>query len=147
MGNWRVPDEKDLAAHISQTEIDSYSQSPEFKDLEDPVGRLIRQVAELVRGYLRRNLYIKLDPTVASLPEGMITVAMDIVVYKMLKRFPMDANDPRVRSYQDAMALLKEIAEDRTQRPESYVAEGEDPEEDLRNEPFLVVNMRPDILR
>lgn len=144
--SWRKLTLSDVASHITQEEIDLYRQLGDFESQQDPVEVLLSEVAAQCRMMIRKNFFVKLSPNVEELPPELIDPACDIVAFKMLKRFPGEIHEPRKIAYQDAIALLKQIQTDEI-RPESYVAPGEEEGEDVRNMPFLSVNLRPDILR
>jgi len=148
---WRKLDLADVAAHLSQEEMDGYRQYGDFRTNEDPIVVLCKEVAAFCRMKLRKNFFVKLSPNVDELPPELISPACDIVAFKILKRMPVETTEARKLAYTSAIELLNEIQEDKI-RPESYKEEtddssADDEEEDLRNEPFMVVNMRPDILR
>lgn len=144
--SWRRLTLQDVAAHLSQEEMDAFRQLGDFQSQADPIDDLCLEVAAFCRMKLRKNVYVRLSPDVAALPPELISPACDIVAFKILKRFPMEPHEARKLAYQNALDLLKEIQNDDC-RPESYVAEGGAEEEDLRNEPFWVLNVRPTILR
>lgn len=148
---WRKLTLSDVAAHLSQDEMDIFRQSEDFHKGEDPILVLCEEVAAEFRMRLRKNFFVKLSPTVGELPPELISPACDVVVFKILKRFPQEPIEARKLAYNAAYELLKEIQNDEC-RPESYVpAEGEEEigvsEEDLRNIPNFVLNLRPALLR
>jgi len=146
---WRELTLGDVAAHISQEEMDQFRQLPDFRTDEDPILALCKEVAAECRMRMRKNFFVKLSPNPYELPPELISPACDIVAFKVIKRFPIDEIVTKARelAYRNAIDILKMIQTDEC-RPESYRADGDDSEvEDLRNEPFLVVNIRPTILR
>ena len=143
---WRKLELEDVVAHLTQEEVDNYRQYCNFTTGTDPVLVLCSEVAAFCRMKMRKNFFIKLSPVQDELPPELISPACDIVAFKILKRFPMEISEPRKIAYTNAMDLLKEIQDDQI-RPESYLAAGEKEPEDLRNEPFIVINVRPTILR
>ena len=61
MPNWRTVDESDLAASVSQGEIDAYrADSP--LDGSDPVARLLKSTVDAVRGYISCNGAVRMGP-------------------------------------------------------------------------------------
>lgn len=144
---WRKLELRDVAATLSQEEMDAYRQYNDFHTGRDPIEDLCSQVAAFCRMKIRKNFFVKLSPDVAELPPELISPACDIVAFKVLKRLPVEMTEPRKIAYNNALDLLKEIQNDET-RPESYLAEGEEAQdEEYRNDPFIVVNVRPTILR
>lgn len=143
---WRKLTLDDVASHLSQEEMDGYRQYCCFQTGSDPILVLCSEVASFCRMKMRKNFFVDLSPEKDELPPELISPACDIVAFKILKRLPMEMMEPRKLAYQNAMELLKEIQNDEI-RPESYLAPGEEEPEDLRNEPFIVINVRPTILR
>ena len=81
--NWRTVDETDLAATLSQGEIDAFrADGP--ADGSDPVARLLQSTVETVRGYLSCNGAVRMGPAV-TLPRGLVIPAMDYAMGKVLK--------------------------------------------------------------
>lgn len=141
---WREATLEDLAAHISQEEIDAYRQSCDFQSQADPVQDLIVSVSQMVRGYCRKNFFVNMGPD-STIPNSLISPAMDIVVYKMLKRMPMEVLKSREYAYQQAMETLEQVAKDEM-RPESHLEDGALDPDDYRNVPFYVFPMRDETL-
>ena len=147
MAKWRKLTLADIAAHLSQEEMDAYRQLPDFQTDRDPILDLCVDVAAQCRMMIRKNFFVALSPKRDELPPELISLACDIVVFKILKRMPENLTEPRQIAYKDAIDLLNRIANDDL-RPESWSDEdGDDNEEDLRNMPFLCVNCRPYVLR
>ena len=109
MGNWRKVDESDLAATISQQEIDAYRQSSSL-DGSDPVERLLARTVALVRGYVATNGKVARMGPSGTLPESLVSPAMDYAAYDILKRVPVPVKEDRRRAREQAEALFKEIA-------------------------------------
>lgn len=143
---WRKLNLEDVAAHLSQEEMDGFRQYGDFRTGQDPIIELCKQVAAECRMKMRKNFFVDLSPDPEELPPELISPACDMVAFKVLKRLPMEMTEPRKLAYQNALDLLKEIQNDEC-RPESYLPEGSPEPEDLRNEPFIVINVRPTILR
>lgn len=129
---WRKPTHEDLVATMSQVEIDGFSQSPDFANMENPTERVIADSAELVRGYIRKlenKGAVKIHPEDGFIPSGLMNAAMDIAAFKMLKRFGLEPTEARKKSYEEAMQTLRDVADEKM-IPESYVDE-EATEEEL----------------
>ena len=109
MGTWRKPDENDLAATLSQREIDAYRKSASL-DGSDPVARLLSRTAALVRGYVATNGKVARMGPSGTLPESLISPAMDYAAYDVLKRQPVPVNDDRRLAREKAEALFADVA-------------------------------------
>lgn len=130
---WRKPTNEDLVATLSQVEVDGFKTSPEFQSQSDPVGRILEDTAELVRGYLRRlaNLGgLRIHPEDGYIPSGLMNPAMDIAAFKILKRFNLTITDARQQAYDEAMKTMRDVAAQRNM-PESYVDDNATAEENL----------------
>ena len=148
--SWRSLSARDVAAHLTQAEIDAYRQMGDFPSDADPVEDVCSAVAAECRMRLRKNFFVRLSPRQDELPPELISPAADIAVFKILKRFPQDISDPRRLAYENAVSLLQQIQNDEV-RPESYSGDDAEPaapdEDDMRNVPVYVQNIRPNLLR
>lgn len=131
---WVLPDNEDLAATLSQVEIDGFNNSPDFNSQENPSGRVIADAAEMVRGYLRKlenKGAIKIHPDDGYIPQGLMNPCMDIAAFKMVKRFNLEPTEARKRAYEEAMQVLRDVGNE-LMIPESYTdpAASEEEQED-----------------
>lgn len=110
---WRKLTEDDLVAALSRDEVEAYRRDFET----DPVPELLRQAAETVRGYVRSNGAVRMDPTPETLPASLVGPAIDYAVVSVLKRLAFDTNETRAQARADALALFRDIAAGR-HRPE-----------------------------
>lgn len=114
---WRIPTEADLTATLSAREIEAFKRSSDFGG-DDPVTTLITRTAEFIRGFLRTG-GINMDPTPATIPEGLISPAMDYAAYDVLKRMPLEIGRDRTDARRAAKDLFDAIAA-RKYQPEGY---------------------------
>jgi len=122
MANWREVDETDLAATISQREIDAFRKDGPL-DGSDPVARLLASTADTVRGYIGCNGAVRMGPA-GTIPRGLIIPAMDYAAAKVLNRIRVPLDDDRRTALERAENLFEKIAAgDIT--PESYTEDGE----------------------
>ncbi len=108
--SWTKPTETDLAAVLSQREIDAFRQSPSATGASDPVADAISQAAELARGYCRGNGNIRMGPA-GTIPRSLLGPAMDIAAYNVLKRLPVPVREDRRLARDEAMRILRDVAE------------------------------------
>ena len=109
--SWRVLTIEDVAASLNQDEIDAYRQLPDFATRADPVGDLLVEVASYVRGFCRASGVVKIDSANQyTVPLSLVKPAIDIVVYKILTRMPMEVIESRKAAWQAAEELLKQVA-------------------------------------
>ena len=109
MGNWRKVDESDLVATISRQEVDAYRRSSSV-DGSDPVERLLRRTVALARGYVATNGKVARMGPPGTLPESLVSPAMDYAAYDILKRLPVAVNEDRRRARERAEGLFSDIA-------------------------------------
>ena len=120
MANWRNVDECDLGATISQAEIDAYRKDMPI-DWSDPVERLLVRTVALVRGHIATNGKVSMGPR-GTLPESLISSAMDYAAVDVLKRLDISVNEDRRRARMRAEELFERVSKgDFT--PESYAEE------------------------
>lgn len=110
MGKWRTVDENDLAATLSQQEVDAYRRSASL-DGSDPVARLLSRTAALVRGYVATNGKVARMGPSGTLPESLISPAMDYAAYDVLKRVNVPVNEDRRRARERAEDLFRDVAQ------------------------------------
>ena len=93
MPNWRTVDETDLAATLSQGEIDAFRADGPL-DGSDPVARLLQSTAETVRGYISCNGAVRMGPA-GTLPRGLVIHSMDFAMAKVLNRIGVPLTEDR----------------------------------------------------
>ena len=109
MSNWRTVDENDLAATLSQGEIDAFRQDASL-DGSDPVARLLTRTVAMVRGYIATNGKVRRMGPSGTLPESLISPAMDYAAADVLKRINVTLNDDRRKARERAEDLFKDVA-------------------------------------
>ncbi len=109
MSNWIEPTESDLAASLSQGEIDAFRQDASL-DGSDPVARLLSRTVAMVRGYIATNGKVRRMGRSGTLPESLISPAMDYAAADVLKRLAVPLNDDRRKARERAEDLFKDVA-------------------------------------
>ena len=109
MSNWRTIDETDLAATISQEEVDAYRASGPV-DGSDPVARLLSRTVAMVRGYIATNGKVRRMGPSGTLPESLISPAMDYAAADILKRPNVELNEDRRKARERAEDLFRDVA-------------------------------------
>lgn len=122
MPNWRTVDENDLAASISQGEIDAFRQDGAL-DGSDPVARLLRSTTDAVRGYIACNGSVRMGPA-GTIPVGLVIPAMDYAMAKVLNRLAIPLSEDRRKALEKAESLFEKISKGEI-TPESYSEDGE----------------------
>ena len=121
---WRKPTLADIAATLSQRELDAYRQSSDFGGA-DPVESLLSRTAEMVRSYCRANGEAAVSPVAGEIPESLVSPAMDYAAYDILKRLPINIGEDRRKARDQAIDIFKAVASNDIS-PEPY--DGDDPE-------------------
>ena len=109
MSNWRPVDANDLAATLSQGEIDAFRQDASL-DGSDPVARLLARTVAMVRGYIATNGKVRRMGRSGTLPESLISPAMDYAAADVLKRIDVQLNEDRRKARERAEDLFKDVA-------------------------------------
>ena len=110
---WRIPVEADLAAALSQREIDAFRASPGRSGDGDPVRAILDQAAAEARAACRSNGKVRLAPAANAIPDSLMRAVMAIVAFDILKRLPVPVGEDRRLAKDDALKLLKKVAEGR----------------------------------
>lgn len=121
MPNWRTVDETDLAATVSQSEIEAFRADGPL-DGSDPVARLLESTVETVRGYLSCNGALKIGPA-QTIPRGLVIPAMDFAAAKVLNRIGVPLSEDRRKALEKAESLFEKISQGAI-TPESYAEDG-----------------------
>ena len=123
MPNWRTIAEADLAASLSQDEIDKYRAGSPPADGSDAVARLLVSTVDAVRGYIACNGAVRMGPA-GTIPRGLVIPAMDYAMGKVLVRQNIELNEDRREALRKAQELFEAIAAGKI-TPESYTEDGE----------------------
>jgi phage gp36-like protein len=106
---WRRLTKADLAAALSQKEIDAFRQSVGCGQT-DPVGALLSRTAEMARGFCRANRAVKLSEDAEAVPGSLIAACCDYAAFDVLKRLPVPVGEDRRRAREQALDLFKAVA-------------------------------------
>lgn len=128
---WRKPIQRDLAAKLNQKELASFKLHPEYESSADPAEDILAQTAEFVRGACRTNKQVRLSPEEHSIPESLISSAMDLAVFDVLKRINVVPNEARRSAWDKAHELFERVASGNF-IPESWSEDSKD-EDTMRN--------------
>ena len=129
---WRKPELRDIAAKLNQKELDLFRQHPDYNSAADPVKDLIALTAESVRGFCRTNRQLKMSPVPGTIPESLITFAMDIAAYDVLTRISnVKLGDERKAKWEKALEWMEKVAKGEY-IPESWTEEPTE-EADIRS--------------
>lgn len=108
---WRKPELRDIAAKLNQRELDAFRQHPDFTSAADPIKDLLEMTAESVRGFCRTNKQVTMCPDAATIPEGLMTFAMDFAAYDVLKRINVTPNEARKAAWEKAHDIFQAVSE------------------------------------
>ena len=123
MANWIEPTESDLAASLSQGEIDAFRRDGAL-DGSDPVSPLLKRTTSLVRTWIASGgRCAKMGP-VGTIPAGLVIPAMDYTMAKVLNRINMPLSEDRRAALKRAEEIFDKIARGEIAM-ESFAADGE----------------------
>lgn len=126
---WRRPETRDLTAKLNAAECEQFKRHPDFASMADPAGDILEQTAEFVRGFCRTNRQVKMSPEAGSIPEGLMSPAMDYAVFDVLKRMNVIPNEARKAAWEKALELFERVGRGEY-IPESW-SKDETPEADI----------------
>ena len=107
---WRKPELRDLAAKLNQAELDNYRAHPDFKSDADPVLDLLGMTAESVRNFCRTNKTLRMSPHAGTIPDGLMSFAMDLAAYDVLTRIAVKVNDERKAKWEKALEWFEKVS-------------------------------------
>lgn len=122
MPNWRKVDEADLAATLSQGEIDAFRADGPL-DGSDRVAQLLGRTVDAVRGWISCNGAVRMCPTAGTIPQSLVSPAMDYAAFDLLKSLAVPVNEDRRRARERAEVLFEKIATG-AMSCESYMEDG-----------------------
>jgi len=109
---WRRLTETDLLTGLSGTELGKFRSVALRDDQADPIDTVIDSTTDLVRGYIAANKNNTLGPD-GTLPEKLISSAVDCLVIKVQKRVAGVIIDPkgvRKDAAEAAVKLFEQVA-------------------------------------
>ena len=118
MATWRTVDETDLAATLSQREIDAFRRDGGV-DGSDAVARVLETTVAHVRGWCSMNGAIKRFGPLGTIPASLVAPAMDYAAYRVLTRLASPVNEDRRKARERAEEIFDKIAQGAI-TPESY---------------------------
>ena len=137
MANWRKMTANDVAATLSQREVDGYQRSG--GDNLNPLGTLIERTTARVRLSIRSNGRVRMSPDAATLPLSLISPACDYMAFDILKRLDVEVGGDRRRARQQAIDLF-----DRIERGEVTPEGWDEPEtQDTGHSAALLISSSP----
>lgn len=123
MANWIEPTESDLAANLSQGEVDAFRRDGAL-DGSDPVSSLLERTASLVRTWIASGGRCSKMGPAGTVPAGLVIPAMDYAMAKVLNRISVPLTEDRRNALKRAEEIFDKIARGEI-AVENYVEEGE----------------------
>lgn len=118
---------RDIAAKLSQKELDAFRQHPDYGSGADPVADLLGVTAESVRNFCRTNKTVTMCPVAGTIPEGLMSFAMDVAAWDVITR--IGANVPgkeeRKAKWEKALEWFEKVSRGEL-TPESWSEDGGD---------------------
>lgn len=122
MANWVKPTETDLAANLSQGEIDAFRRDGAL-DGSDPVAPLLDRTASLVRTWIASGGRCSKMGPAGTVPAGLVIPAMDYAMAKVLNRISVPLTEDRRNALKRAEEIFDKIAHGEI-AVESYAPDG-----------------------
>lgn len=123
MANWVKPTETDLAANLSQGEVDAFRRDGAL-DGTDPVAPLLDRTASLVRTWIASGGRCSKMGPAGTIPAGLVIPAMDYAMAKVLNRISVPLTEDRRNALKRAEEIFDKIANGEI-AVENYVAGSE----------------------
>ena len=109
MANWVRPTETDLAANLSQGEVDAFRRDGAL-DGTDPVAPLLDRTASLVRTWIASGGRCSKMGPAGTIPAGLVIPAMDYAMAKVLNRISVPLTEDRRNALKRAEEIFDKIA-------------------------------------
>ena len=123
MANWIEPTESDLAASLSQSEIDAFRRDGAL-DGSDPVAPLLARTVQLVRANIAAGGRCSKMGPAGTIPAGLVIPAMDYTMAKVLNRLNVPLSEDRRNALRRAEEIFDKLAAG-TLAAESYAEDDE----------------------
>ena len=107
MANWRAITANDVAATLSQREVDGYQRSGGPNT--DLLATLIERTTAYVRLAVRSNGRVRMSHDATLVPLSLISPACDYMAFDILKRLDVEVGEDRRRARQQAIDLFDRI--------------------------------------
>ena len=109
MATWIKPTESDLAASLSQSEIDAFRQDGAL-DGSDPVAALLGRTARLVAGYVASGGRCSRMGPAGTIPVALVIPAMDYAAAKVLNRLNVPLSEDRRNALKRSEEIFDRLA-------------------------------------
>lgn len=103
---WTTVAEADVKAGLSSAELEACRSQIAEGD-SDPLAGIIADTIAEVRGYILTQY----DLAASGIPSSLKNAAVDICIYRLLKRFKIDQDEQRKAANDAAIALLIRVSE------------------------------------
>lgn len=111
--SWTTLNATAIRSRLTDLEKGSFAGSEGLGEADyDPLPEIIATVTDLVRGYVAGCASNPMGPD-GMIPSRLESAAISIVRYQLLARLPVNAGafmEQRRKEYEDAIALLKDVA-------------------------------------
>lgn len=107
--SWTQLTPSHLLESLSAAEVTSLSTLQKAPGQVDPIPEILRRTASEVQGYVGTRYQVDQE---GNVPDQLLSAAIAIARWRLLGRFPVRvlATDNRRQEYEDAVALLKDVA-------------------------------------
>lgn len=105
---WRMVTREDLYATLSEKEVLIFGQN-ENAD-ESAIDQQIALTVSAVRGYIRSGRKCRMPDNEKLLPDMLISPAMDMAAFNLLKRFNRNPNEARTKASDYARTFFEKVA-------------------------------------
>ena len=106
--SWRPVTKDDFAATLSEKEIRVFGANDDAS--EAAIEQQLANVVSAVRGCVRSGRKCKMPDDDTLLPDMLVSPAMDLAAYNLIKRFNRVPNEARTKAYDHAQALMEKVA-------------------------------------
>lgn len=114
--SWRALTEADVLTKLSSPELEAFRATAIADGQADPITAAIASVTDLVRGYVASNSKNTVDSETDTIPDRLISAAVDILVVDIPARaagLQIDSEDARAKAKAQAIRLLEQVAADK----------------------------------
>lgn len=108
--SWIAITTDDVKTRLAGAELTAYQTAALATAQTDPLPEIITAVVNEVRGRVAACAANQLDVDQTTIPDELLHHALAIIRYRLITRLPIAVKEERRKEYDDALAVLRDVA-------------------------------------